>query len=161
MKRYIKASSIPEMVGDKYRIEINPYHGFIGCYPYIIWVFDNKGFRIDKETGKRMRYVGVEETTRKAKNRIRKDMADPGPAYTAGMSSAQRQELENWFNSLDDATQVEFYNGLCWQKGRNAYEKMLTFIDYVDGGRMPEWAKRMKLSREEFDDMTNYDGLVT
>lgn len=159
MKRYVRAVEIPQMVGDKYRIERNPYHGFVGYYPYIVWVFDNKGFRIDKETGKRMRYVGVEETTRKAKNLIRKDMADPRSDYMTGVSSAQRQELEKWFNSLDYTTQVEFYSSLWYREGRNAYEKMLEFIDYVKSGRKPDWARSMDLSDKEFNDMTNYSGL--
>lgn len=82
--------------------------------------------------------------------------------YQWGLS--KQPEFEKWYQSLSPEVKEDFDRHNSWNASRTDiscdYESMLDYIDYVKSGRKPKWARSMNLSDEEFNEMTNYDGII-
>lgn len=78
--------------------------------------------------------------------------------YQWGLS--KQPEFEKWYQSLSPEVKEDFdrYNSR-YDSGDCDYESMLDYIDYINSGRKPKWARSMNLTDKEFHDMTNYTEL--
>lgn len=78
--------------------------------------------------------------------------------YQWGLS--KQPEFEKWYQSLSPEVKEDFDRHNSWyDSGDCDYESMLDYIDYINSGRKPKWARRMNLTDKELHDMTNYTEL--